>query len=258
MAFLLDLDGTLYTDEGPIPGAVDALAYFRRRAVSVRFVTNTTRRSRGDILRRLREFGFAVEDEELFTPSHAATGILRRLGVQTAAPFLPSEVLPDIGPFHWVGGTASSETDAAPDAVVVGDLGTAWTPALLNEALRYLMAGATLIALQKGRYWLGPSGPEMDAGAYVSALEFAAGVDGVVCGKPETPFYEAAVSTLGPTVLPGEVVMIGDDVWNDVRGAQTSGLQGWLVKTGKFQQGVLEDSGVNPDRILASVAELVL
>ena len=139
---------------------------------------------------------------------------------------------------------------------MVGDLGEVWTPALLNEALRYLMAGATLIALQKGRY--GPSGFELDAGAYVSALEFAAGIHGIACGKPEAPFYEAAVSTLDPAILPEQVVVVGDDVWNDVRGAQDAGLQGWLVKTGKFQQKILEDSGVSPDRVIASVAEMVV
>ena len=258
LAFLLDLDGTLYTTEGPIPGAVEALASLRRRAVPVRFITNTTRRSRREVLLQLREFGFAVEDDELFTPSRAATSILQRRGVETAAPFVAPEGLSDSGSFRWVGGTVSDETDASPDAVVVGDLGEAWTPALLNEALRYLMAGATLIALQKGRYWLGPSGFELDAGAYVSALEFAAGIDGIVCGKPEAPFYEAAVSTLGPAILPEQVVVIGDDVWNDVRGAQDAGLQGWLVKTGKFQQKILEDSGVSPDRVIASVAEMVV
>ena len=50
--------------------------------------------------------------------------------------------------------------------------------------------------------------------------------------------------------------MIGDDLWSDVDGAQRAGLQGWLVKTGKFRADVLEKSGVTPDRILESVAEL--
>ena len=42
-ACLFDLDGTLYTEAGPIPGAVEALAELRRRGVPFRCVTNTTR-----------------------------------------------------------------------------------------------------------------------------------------------------------------------------------------------------------------------
>ena len=52
--------------------------------------------------------------------------------------------------------------------------------------------------------------------------------------------------------------MVGDDIWADVAGAQRAGLQGWLVRTGKFRQDVLAKSGVKPDRVLGSVAEIVL
>jgi len=42
----------------------------------------------------------------------------------------------------------------------------------------------------------------------------------------------------------------------DVRGAQEAGFLGWLVRTGKFRQDVLRKSGITPDRILDSVADL--
>ena len=52
------------------------------------------------------------------------------------------------------------------------------------------------------------------------------------------------------------VAMIGDDLWGDVKGAQDSNMKGWLVKTGKFNEGDLESSGIVPDRILPSLASL--
>jgi ribonucleotide monophosphatase NagD (HAD superfamily) len=51
--------------------------------------------------------------------------------------------------------------------------------------------------------------------------------------------------------------MVGDDLWSDVQGAQQAGLSGWLVRTGKYRESVLGDSGIVPDRILESVADLV-
>ena len=50
--------------------------------------------------------------------------------------------------------------------------------------------------------------------------------------------------------------MVGDDLWSDVEGAQRAGLQGWLVRTGKFREDVLRAAAITPDRVLASVAEL--
>ena len=55
---------------------------------------------------------------------------------------------------------------------------------------------------------------------------------------------------------PAEVAMVGDDLWSDVQGAQRAGLEGWLVRTGKFREEALRDSGITPDRVLASVAAL--
>jgi ribonucleotide monophosphatase NagD (HAD superfamily) len=50
--------------------------------------------------------------------------------------------------------------------------------------------------------------------------------------------------------------MIGDDLWSDVEGAQQAGLQGWLVRTGKYRESTLRHSGIQPDRILDSIADL--
>jgi HAD superfamily hydrolase (TIGR01458 family) len=143
-----------------------------------------------------------------------------------------------------------------PDAVVVGDLGNLWSPALLNEAFRYVLDGAALIALQKDRYWWGATGLELDAGPYVAALEYATGLEATVCGKPRPSFYVAALAGLD-LGSGAKAAMVGDDLWADVAGAQQAGLEGWLVRTGKFREDVLARSGVRPDRVLTSVAELV-
>ncbi len=269
---MLDLDGTLYTEAGPIPGAVAAIEWLRRRAVSLRFVTNTTRRPRGHIVDRMHGYGFAVAPEEVFTAVMAGRALLESEGIRVVAPFVSAAALADLGDLELVGGTSGSAPPAgvAPEAVLVGDLGEHWTPALLNEAFRYVMDGARLVALQRGRYWFGPEGIELDAGAWVAALEYATQSQAVVCGKPNPAFYAGAVASLGLSApepaaavtaadvapSPPPVVMIGDDLWSDIQGAQRSGLEGWLVRTGKFREDILETSGIRPDRVIDSVADL--
>ncbi len=269
---LLDVDGTLLTEAGPIPGAAAVVERLRRRGFPFRILTNITRRSRQSVVDRLRRHGIAVEREEVFTAVYAGADWMKRRGIRRLAPFVTDDALEDLRDFDLVGGTArpSDRPSAPPDAVLVGDVGERWTHALLNEAFRYVMGGAQLVALQMGRYWQGPSGLEVDAGAYVAALEYATGAKVTVCGKPNREFFEAAVGSLDaaeprnggteggsdhPTVQ-SLIAMVGDDLWADIDGAQRAGLEGWLVRTGKFHEDTLATSGIRPDRVLDSVAEL--
>jgi HAD superfamily hydrolase (TIGR01458 family) len=252
--FLLDLDGTLYTGDAAIPGAADALSGLRAHAVPFRLVTNTTSRSRRMLVDRLAGYGLAVAPEEIVTATLAGVELVRAAGYRRVAPFVPAGALEDMGGLALAGGT-SGRPRAAADVVVLGDLGERWTFALLQEAFEQLMAGAALVALSRDRYFRQGDRLALDAGPFVAALEYAAGASAAVAGKPSPAFFEAAVRSLG-LAADRSVAMVGDDLWSDVQGAQRAGLQGWLVRTGKFREGALQGSGIAPDRILSSVADL--
>lgn len=253
-AFLVDLDGTLYTGDAAIPGAADALSGLRAHAVPFRLVTNTTSRSRRMLVDRLAGYGLAVAPEEIVTATLAGVELVRAAGYGRVAPFVPAGALEDMEGLTLVGGTSDRPWTAA-DVVVLGDLGERWTFALLQEAFDQLMGGAALVALSRDRYFRQGSRLALDAGPFVAALEYAAGATAAVAGKPSPAFFEAAVRSLGLSA-DRSVAMVGDDLWSDVQGAQRAGLQGWLVRTGKFREDVLQGSGITPDRILSSVTEL--
>ena len=111
-----------------------------------------------------------------------------------------------------------------PDAVVLGDLGDGFTPAVLNGIFRALMDGAELVALQHNRYWRRADGLALDVGAYAAALEYASGREAVTVGKPARAFFQAAMADMGLE----RGVMIGDDVEADVGGAMAAGCPGCL------------------------------
>jgi HAD superfamily hydrolase (TIGR01458 family) len=254
-ALLIDLDGTIYTEAGAIPGAVETVTVLRERGIPFRFVSNTTGRSRARVADRMRGYGFTVSPDELVTSVVAAAVELRRMGARRVAPFLKQAAHDDLPGLELSGGVLGPSR-GRPDAVLVGDLGNDWSHALLNEAFRYLLDGVPLVALEKDRFWLGPTGLELDTGPYVSALEYGAGVKATVCGKPSPNFYQTALESMGFKPGNGKPAMIGDDLWSDVDGAQRAGLEGWLVRTGKFRADVLEKSGVRPDQIIDSIADL--
>ena len=116
------------------------------------------------------------------------------------------------------------------------------------------MPGARLVCLHKNRWWQTARGPLLDSGAFVAGLEYAAGVEAELVGKPSPAYFEAALAVLG--VAPEDAVMVGDDVESDVSAAQRLGLHGVLVRTGKFREDTLAVASPAPDAVLDSVAEL--
>ena len=245
-AVLLDLDGVLYVEDEPIPGAKAAVAALRDRGLRLRFVTNTTSRPRRDILARLERLGMPVPEHELVTPARLAAEHCIAAGRRRALLLMRDDVKADLPGLQEVGDGA--------DVVVVGDLGDAFGYAVLNQAFRELLGGAELVALQKNRYWRTPDGLSLDVGPFVAALEYASGRDAVVVGKPAPAFFATVLAGLG--VGPGAAVMVGDDVESDVGGALRAGLAGVLVRTGKYRPEVVEASGVEPTATVASIADV--
>ncbi len=254
-AFLFDLDGTLYSGGSAIPGAVDTLQRLRSAGVPYRLVTNTTSRPRSALVQRLAGYGFEVSPRDVFTAVLAAAELAGSRGLKRVAPFLPAPALEDLHQFDLTGGTSGRPGSGVPDAILVGDLGEQWTYALMQEGFEYLMAGAGFIALSRDRYWQQDDRLALDAGPFISGLEYASGKTAEIAGKPSPAFYQGAVRSLGLGSTQG-TVMVGDDLWSDIEGAQQAGLEGWLVRTGKFREAALQSSGIHPDRILDSVAAL--
>jgi phospholysine phosphohistidine inorganic pyrophosphate phosphatase len=264
-AFLLDLDGTLYSGGAPVPGAVAAIAALHDDRVPFRFLTNTTSRSRAGVVRQLQAFGFAIAPSHIQTPIVVATALAQAEGITTLVPYVAEEAFEDLAGFDILGGTAGRREGGSslpalppsrPPAVLIGDLGAQWSFALIQEAFEYLTAGARFLALSRDRYFRSSEGLRLDAGPFVAALEYATGREATVVGKPSPAYYAEALAALGAAADPARVAMVGDDLWSDVAGAQRAGCQGWLVRTGKFREEALRASGVTPDRIMDSIADL--
>ena len=243
---LFDLDGTLYLGDEAIAGAPDAVEAARSRGIACRFVTNTSTKSAQTILEKMHALGFAAEAPEIFTPSTACVSFLREAGAPKVMLLLEPDAAEEFAEFE--------RDEVAPDYVVVGDIGERWDYHVLNGAFRAVQNGAHLLAYHKSRYYRGAGGIRLDAGPFVAALEYAAGVEATVLGKPTQTFFSLALRSLD---LPAaEVAMVGDDVENDVGGAQAAGMIGVLVKTGKHREEALQRSGVAPEFVLDSVAGL--
>jgi HAD superfamily hydrolase (TIGR01458 family) len=245
-ALLLDLSGVLYVEDEAVPGAHEALERLRDSDLGIRLVTNTTMRSRRQILERLERLGLEADPDELLTPAALAARRCREAGHTTVQLLVADDLREDLGDLE--------EGEGEVDAVVMGDLGKGFTYEVLNGAFRRVRDGAELIALQKNRYWETAGGLSLDAGPFVAAVEYAADREAVVVGKPSEAFFELALSDLG--AKPGAAAMVGDDVEADVGGALDAGIRGILVRTGKYREEDVRASGIEPTATVDSIADV--
>ena len=121
------------------------------------------------------------------------------------------------------------------DVIVIGGACDDFTYATMNRIFRRLMDGASLVGMHRNLFWKTSEGWELDGGAYIAGLEEAADTKATICGKPEKAYFDAALAMLG--VEADRAAMVGDDIVNDILGAQAAGLTGILVRTGKYREG---------------------
>jgi HAD superfamily hydrolase (TIGR01458 family) len=250
---LSDVHGVLYTYPHAIPGSVEAVRRLRRAGFPHLFLTNSTLYPRSWILGTLRDLGFEIDDDEFLTAAQVAGDLLAARGYRRVGwlcvPDL-AEDLPDLVPV-----LPEASADGHVDAVLVGDLGDGFTPAVLTRAFHWLHDGAALVALALNRYYQGPDGLVLDCGPFVKLLEYAAETEALVVGKPSLEFFRAGVRRLG--LSPGEVAMVGDDLLGDVLPAMDAGLTGIQARTGKYREDRYAASERKADRVVADLAEAV-
>jgi HAD superfamily hydrolase (TIGR01458 family) len=250
-AVLLDIDGVLHVSGEPIPGAPEAVRELRDAGHRLRFVTNNTTRARALLAQELREIGFDLGEDEIETTPLAAAKLLA--GERVLA-LTMSSIRPDLE------SRVELVEGAAADAVLLGgadeseETGRVFAWENLNRAFGAIRNGARLVSLHRNRWWQTSRGPLLDSGAFVAGLEYAAGVEAEVVGKPSRAYFESALAELG--AQPEETVMVGDDVESDVGGAKAIGMRGVLVRTGKFTEEGLDRADRKPDAVLDSVRDL--
>lgn len=243
---LIDLDGVLYLNHELVPGALDAISSIRASGMPFRFVTNTTRMNPASISNHMRNLGFEASPDEIISPPVAAAAYMKQNGLQSYHLLASPDLDEAFSEFR--------AQDEGADAVIIGDLGEVFTFDRLNTAFRVIMAGARILALHKDRFWQTESGPRLDTGAFVSALEFASGKQALVVGKPDKAFFDIALQNL--QLDSSSVAMVGDSIETDIGGAMEGGLLGILVRTGNYLFHDENQSHVNPDFIIDSIVDL--
>ena len=243
---LLDIDGVLVTSWQALPGAIEAVEALRAHAVPFRLITNTTTHTRAGLARTLAGAGFSFDAGEIAMAVTATASYL-----QAEHPGAGVFVLSDGDPGEDLGQVRLVDVDDA-DVVVLGGGCDEFSYDAMNRVFRRVHEGAAFVAMHRNLYWRTADGLQLDGGAFVAALEAATGISPAVCGKPSEAFFASALAMLG--VPAARAAMVGDDIVNDVTGAQAAGSAGVLVRTGKYRPADL-DRGT-PDAVVDALADV--
>jgi glycerol-1-phosphatase len=251
---LLDLDGCVWVGEVLTPGAPEAIAALRSAGKAVVFLTNNSRRSPEEYVRKLWSLGLRASLEEVVTAGAAVQYALaeRRQGEPTYV--IGSQAIfrhvTEAGQ-RVVNGTARQ--DSAELVVVAGH--EAFNYAELRAATRALLHGAEMIAADRDRTFPAEDGISPGTGSIVAALEYATERAAEVVGKPAPQIFRTALDRLGP----GRTLMIGDRLDADLAGAAAAGLDAAIVLTGVTSRSEAEAAREPaPVRVAEDLHSLVL
>ena len=204
-ALFLDLSGVLYDGASVIPGALEAVERVQDSTLEVRFITNTSQKTRSSLLAHLHSLGFAVEENQLFTAVDAARQWLIQRQLRPLC-LVHQDILSEFADFD----------QSDPNAVFIADAVDGLNYRNLNRAFQLCMAGAPLLGVGYNRYYKSGDHLMMDVGGFIRAVEFAAGVEATIVGKPNKEFFRQVLASTAAT--PERTLMVGDDVFGDVEG----------------------------------------
>jgi len=189
--------------------------------------------------------GFQVRETEVITAAYATARYLETLSPRSCWIMLKRTGLEEFKHFcHDV---------EDPEYIVLGDYRDGFNFQNMNTALKLLQRGSKFIVMISQIVDNSMGAVELTVGAYGKMLEDAANVKATYIGKPNKLIFEMALKTMD--VERNSVLMVGDRVSSDIRGAKNAGIPSVLVKTGEFKENDLAGD-VQPDYIFDSIGDI--
>ena len=249
---VLDLDGTVYHGENPLPGAAAAVDRVRDRGLSLCFFSNNPLYDGERYVERLQGMGVnarpgeacssAVVTREYVDEHHAGDGVfvigsdpLRETITETRAELLSQPAGADVLLTSWTDGFGYRD---------------------MVDALRAVDDGTAFLGTDPD-----PTFQDGDGNLVPGSGAITRAVSGVierdpdrVLGKPSDVAVDAAVDILG--CEPADSLVVGDRLGTDIRLGERAGMRTALVMSGVTDEVALERSDVTPDYVIDSLAEI--
>lgn len=247
--FLLDMDGTLYLEDGLIGDMKATLSAVRDSGRKIVYLTNNSSKSADVYKEKLMRLGIFDARDDIYTSGMATARYLNLHYPKKPVFLVGTDAL--AAEFEKNGVRISEDADIA----VLG-YDTTLTYEKLCKIDEKLRRGATFIATHPDTVCPAKNGSVPDIGSFLALLKASSGREpDVICGKPYAAMGEAISDHLG--YLPEELLMAGDRLYTDIRFAINSGFFSLLVYSGETTKEDYEKSGMTVDLALGTLNEVV-
>jgi phosphoglycolate/pyridoxal phosphate phosphatase family enzyme len=252
-AYIFDLDGTLYLDERPLPGAPETVARLRADGARVAFVTNNPLSTPATYAQRLTAIGIPARADEVTTSVDALIDYLDAHHPRRPVLAVAERVV--IESLRAAGYAVTTEPTEAEVVVVSFDRGFDY--AKLHAAYRAVRErGAVIVATNPDPYCPTADGGLPDCAAMLAAIEACTGARAeAIVGKPNRQMVETVLRRVA--IEPSRTAVVGDRLMTDVAMGQAAGAAGVLVLSGATRAADVEADPITPDYIIDSVSDLI-
>lgn len=258
LGYIFDMDGVLYRGEDVIESAIFTVNALMKRDKKVIFVTNNSSRTNRQYMMRLLKIGIeSVNESDIVTSGNVVVSYLQnektdKKNVLSIASEAVRQQLLDakievIDPkdyrhanyvvvgynqeFNWHLGNCAVNAVAIYGAKLIGTNPDVAKPVENNE----IAAGT---------------------GAILAFVETASKTKAIVLGKPYPYIYHVALQRMGLSIK--DVLMVGDLLETDIKGANGIGMDSALVLTGINKREDIDQLGIYPTFIIEDLSELLI
>lgn len=251
--FMFDLDGTIYRGNEMIPGALDTYNWLIEQGHQVVFVTNKPIQSQEEYHAKLSKMGFQLEVNQVVNSSYATAIYLKKYTEPHEKMFVIGEQ-PLLDELHQAELTVTDDWKDANVIVVSWDRQFSYEK--LNQMYQAWKNGARFVATNPDVLCPVDGGEVPDCGTIMAAIE-AATKEPIteIGGKPSKLMADLVLNEL--LQLPAsECYMIGDRLETDILLGNRASIPTVLVMSGVTTPELLEKSDIQPQHVLASVADI--
>ncbi|MEW6093351.1 MAG: HAD-IIA family hydrolase [Chloroflexota bacterium] len=236
---ILDMDGVLWRGDEPIGDLPRIYARILKRGLKVVFATNNGTRTPQQYVERLASFEVNVEPWQVVTSALAVAELVEK--ALTPSP-LPVGEGPGVRGVFAIGETGVMEALRAkgiePLPIERADEAQAVVMGIDRQVNFEKMCAATLLvrrglpfyATNPDKTFPTPRGEIPGAGAWISVVITATGIEPIYAGKPSPYLLELARQRL--STAREETLVVGDRLETDIAGGQAAGMPVALVLSG--------------------------